>query len=198
MKKALIAILLAGVIALTATACTSTTSAGQKAAKQSVNAEQESIANGLKAIEKTQPLPRFNYSQLRQNLIELETAQADTTQTTSFFFNLGVQNPTQICPSIGFPIASTTQLSNPEQKITDVGRSGGNGNVVLPQIDPNGIYSGQSTGTYVMCLDAQGRAYAAYDEGTVKTVTGPATWNETTHRIELTGPPSFNFSEGKK
>lgn len=197
MKKVLTAVLLAGVVALTATACTSTTSAGQKAAKQSVNSEQESIANGLKAIEKTQPLPRFNYSQLRQNLIEIQTAQAQTTQTTSFFFNLGVQNPTQVCPSIGFPIASTTQLSNPEQKITDVGRSNGSGNVVLPQIDPNGVYSGQSTGTYVMCLNAEGKAYAAYDEGTVKTVTGPATWNEATHQIELTGPPSFNFSEGK-
>lgn len=185
------------VAALVFGACTSTTTAGQKAAKSSASAEQDSIATGLVNMLKTQPLPRYAWSQLRQNLIELETAQADTTQTTSFFFNQGSRDPIQECPSIGFPIAGTTQLSNPQQKITDVGRSGGNGNVTTPQIDPNGVYSGESTGTYVICVDAQGRAYADYWEGFVQTVTGPAKWDETNGKVELIGAPSFKFSTNK-
>lgn len=190
-----LALIVFGVLALGA--CTSTTTTGQRAAKDSANNEQQSIADGLINMEKSQPLPRFSWSQLRQNLIEIQTAQSDTTQTTSFFFNQGVQEPVQSCPSIGFPIPGTTQLSNPDQKITDVGRSAGSGNVTIPQIDPNGVYSGDSTGTYVLCIDATGHPYANYFEGFVQTVTGPAQWNVTKHEVELTGPPSFAFTKGK-
>ena len=197
MKKIISAVAVAIVLVLAGAACTSTTTTAQRAAKDSANTEQASIAAGLTNMERSQPLPRFSWSQLRQNLIELESAQADTTQTTSFFFNQGVQDPVQMCPSVGFPIASTTELSNPEQKITDVGRSGGNGNVTIPQIDPNGVYAGTSTGTYVMCIDAQGRTYADYWEGFVQTVTGPARWNTTTHDVEFVGAPSFKFTSGK-
>lgn len=49
------------------------------------------------------PVPEFRYSQIRQNLIEITQAQAqaETTQTTSFFFNLGADAPIMVCPSSG-------------------------------------------------------------------------------------------------
>jgi hypothetical protein len=69
--------------------------------------------------------------------------------------------------------------------------------VTLPQIEANGVYTDQSSGTFVICIDAQGRPYANYWEGFVKTVTGPAEWNAGTHQVELVGPPSFTFTKGK-
>jgi hypothetical protein len=145
----------------------------------------------LTGYQTNQPVPVFTWSQLRQNLIEIETAQAQTTQTTTFFFNQGVQDPVSSCPSIGFPIPSTYQITNPEAKVRDH-------DFALPQIEANGVYTDQSTGTYAICVDAQGRPYADYWEGFVKTVTGPAKWNTGSHQVELVGPPSFNFSKGKK
>lgn len=169
----------------------------QKDQQAAQNVEAEASARIQTNYEKNQPVPERPWSQLRQNLIELETAQTDTTSTTSFFFNQGVIDPVMSCPSVGFPIASTSQLTNPEQKIIESNSNNDHGNVTLPQIDPNGIFAGNSTGTYVMCLNAQGQVYANYWEGFVQTVTGPATWKTSTHSVELTGPPSFKFSKGK-
>lgn len=174
-------------VAVVAVGCTS--------ANKAIKADQQTSTRILTNFEKNQPTPERPWSQLRQNLIELEVAQSDTTQTTTFFFNQGTPEPIQSCPSIGFPIASTAQITNPSQVVR---ASSGGDHQVIPQIDPNGIYAGDSSGTYVICIDAQGKAYADYWEGFVQTVTGPAHWNTTTHQVELVGPPSFNFSEKKK
>lgn len=144
----------------------------------------------LADLQRAHPTPKFKRSQLRQNLIELTTAQAETTQTTTFFFNQGIADPVMVCPSIGFPIPSTAQLTNPEQKVN-------RHDLTLPQVEPTGVYTGDSTGTYVICIDAKGKAFASYWEGFVQTVTGPAEWNATDKRVALVGPSSFDFSEGK-
>jgi hypothetical protein len=90
--------------------CTST-------ARPSSVAKDKSLANQqLSRLSTAQPAPEFPYSQIRQNLIEIDTAQANAVQTTSFFFNFA-QDPIASCPSIGYPIASTTQLTNPLQEI---------------------------------------------------------------------------------
>jgi hypothetical protein len=141
----------------------------------------------------SQPVPGFTFSQLRANLIEIETAQAMGVQTTSFFFNQGARDPIQSCPSIGAPIASTTQLTNPDQVIHDGYARGAA--LTVAQMDPTGVYSGNSTGTYVMCVGADGKPYADYWEGFVQTIFGPATWDYNTHQVRLVGPPSFRFSK---
>lgn len=152
------------------------------------NADRKTAARQLAGYQKNQPTPVFTWSQLRQNLIEIETAQAHTTQTTSFFFNQGVQEPVSSCPSIGFPIPSTYQLTNPQAKVE-------RHDLTLPQIEANGTYTADSTGTYVICINAQGQAYAVYWEGFVQTITGPAKWNGT--QVELIGKPSFTFSKSR-
>jgi hypothetical protein len=139
-------------------------------------------------MQKATPIPKFAHSQLRENLKDIITAQAKATQTTSFFFNQGVSQPVSSCPSIGFPIPSTAQLTNPDQKIKSH-------DITLPQMEPTGIYSGDSTGTYVICIDATGGTYATYWEGFVQTVTGPAEWKDGT--VSLIGPSSFDFDTGK-
>jgi hypothetical protein len=140
----------------------------------------------LDNLQRAHPTPSFDRSQIRQNLIEIATAQAEATATTSFFFLEGV-GLISSCPSIGFPIASTTQLTNP-------GRETGprESRIVLPQVEPTGIYTGESTGTFVICVDARGDAYARYWEGYVQTVTGTAEFTD--GQVNLIGPSSFEFT----
>lgn len=157
--------------------------------------EQEVAQQQLEGFLRSQPVPVFTWSQLRQNLIEIETAQANTTATTTFFFNQGVVDPIAVCSSIGFPIPSTYQLSNPEQVERHSGDGGGN--ISFPQLEANGVYTGDTTGTYAICVDGNGKAYADYWEGFVKTVTGPATWDYDKHQVVLTGAPTGDFSTGK-
>lgn len=179
MKK-LIALLAAVAAALTMTACTS----------NNANKRDAQVSRAiLGQYEISQPVPQFKWSQIRQTAIDIETAQARSTQTTTFFFNLGVTDPVMSCPSIGFPVASTTQITNPQQSV------GGpeSGNVPISQIDPNGIYSGDSSGTYVLCVDGKGQTYGDYWEGYVYTTTGPAVWDVKAHTVKRTGPSSFQF-----
>jgi hypothetical protein len=145
---------------------------------------------------KSQPLPEAAFSQLRQNLIEIEKAQIDTTQTSTFFFARGASGtgtPVFSCPSIGFPIPSTYQLTNPTKM--DSGHDGRA--ATINQIEATGVFTGDSAGTYVICVDSEGDGYAVYWEGDVLAFAGPAAYDETTRRVELVGQPTVNFSTGK-
>jgi len=188
MKRIIVAALAALALVLAVAACGNNTSKGQRLENQQQNEDQT-------ALEYAQPIPHYNYSQIRQNLIELETAQADGVQTTSFFFNLGVRDPIQTCPSIGAPIPTTDQLSNASKVVNDPFTGGSGSGAVVQQMDPNGVYSGGSSGTYVMCVGANGKPYADYWEGYVQTIFGPAEWNSSTHSAQLIGPPSFKFTK---
>lgn len=152
--------------------------------------DEKASAQALSDLQKAHPTPKFNRSQLRQNLVDIVTAQAEATQTTSFFYLEGVGIVGE-CPSIGFPIASTAQLTNPERE-TGPRES----RITLPQVEPTGIYTGNSSGTYVICVDAQGDAYARYWEGYVQVVSGPG--EVVDGQVKLIGPSSFDFSEGSK
>lgn len=182
MKKLIAA---AAIAALALTACVGEPNA--------VKEDRAVAAANLDRLNDVQPVPEFRWSQIRQNLIELNRAQAETTQTTSFFFNMGVDNPITVCPSIGFPIPTTAQLTNPWQGSF----RNSNGGIAIGQAEQTGIYTGDSTGTYVICIDGDGDAYAQYWEGFVSTVAGPAEWDSAAGQIHLIGPPSFEFSEGE-
>jgi hypothetical protein len=150
-------------------------------------ADEDASEDVLRTLQRAHPVPSFERSQYRQNLVEIITAQANTTATTSFFFNQGVQDPIHSCPSVGFPIPSTAQLTNPDQI--------SHNSTVISQVEPSGVFTGDSTGTYAICIDAEGEGYAVYWEGFVQAVTGPAEWNIERHTVELIGASSFDFSE---
>ena len=190
-KLSVFALGLVAVIGLAACQNNDSVPSGQALENQQQQQSSESmIAN--------QAIPHFNYSQLRQNLIEIETAQANGVQTTSFFFNQGVKDPVTTCPSIGFAIPNTASLSNPQQVVHPGYDRNGAGNVAISQMDPNGIYTPtSSSGTYVICIDDSGRPYANYFEGFVQTVTGPATWDSANGRVKLLGPPTGGFTKAK-
>lgn len=182
--KKLIAACSVAVLGLTLVACDDPPGATKE--------EQAVARQQLDQFSSAQPVPIFNYSQLRQNLIEIEEAQANATVTTSFFFNLGVVDPVHTCPSIGFPIPGTFQLTNPMQTLT-YGQGGG---IVWPQLEANGVYTGDTAATTAICIDSQGRGYAHWWEGSVSTVAGPATWDYDAKLIVLTGEPTAEFTTG--
>lgn len=146
-------------------------------------------------IEKTfllnQPPPHFSHSDIRATAISIEAIQALGEQTTSFFFNQGVKNPIFSCPSLGEPVASTTQITNQQQVESLAVPHSQGAAVTIGNMDPNGIYAGDSTGTYVLCVNASGTPYAQYWEGFVDSVSGPARWDAAKGQIIVTGAPTM-------
>lgn len=93
-------------------------------------------------------------------------------------------------PVVGIGNPTTAQLTNPDQ----IQSRAGSGWQVIAQAEQTGIYTGDSTGTYVICVDAEGDAYAHYWEGFVSAVAGPAEWDAKAGPVRLIGPPSFEFT----
>jgi ABC-type Fe3+-hydroxamate transport system substrate-binding protein len=169
----------AGIAAMAAllTGCNSRTS--------SVSNDQKATNNQLDKFEKNQPIPQSDWSQYRQTLIDVEQAQVHGVATTTFFYNMGSNVPVKSCPSIGFPVPTTSQLTNPEQVVTK------NGNpATVGQSEPNGTYTGDSSGTYVVCVADGGAKYVTYWEGSVETEGGPAHYDKASGQIVLDGQPT--------
>jgi len=188
MNKRILTGLAAIALVASLAACSSESEAPDANAKDAT-----SSAKILKKAQTAQPVPEFDWSQIRQTLIDAQTAQAESTQTTSFFFNLGVTDPVFTCPSIGFPVAGTSQLTNPQQLSEKyLGWSGTFNTGVIAQIDPNQIYSGDTDATFALCVGPGGKPYLHHAEETVHAVAGPAEWDYAKHRIVITGAPTFS------
>lgn len=181
MKRSILGVAVA--VVLVASGCSDFNSAAEKD-KQATN-------DGLKKLQNAQPVHQYDYSQLRQTVIDVQDAQAKGTQTTSFWFSRGVGgqgNPLGWCPSIGFPVPSTAQLTNPEQ---NVGAQG----AVIAQAEATGVYTGDSSGTYVICVGNGGKPFFAYVEADVITIGGPAEWKD--GKIQQTGDPTITVNVKK-
>lgn len=174
-----------------------------EATKASATKQDQLLSNTqLEIYQKNQPTPVRDWSQLRQNLIEIELAQIETTATTSFMFTKATNGSTgslaMSCPSVGFPIPATYSLTNPTQGIIiDGPLSGDAGPVTVDQLESNGVFTGNTTGTYVICVNAKGKGYAVYHEGDVTAIAGPATWDNNLGQIVLSGDPSAVFTAKK-
>lgn len=181
-RKMITLIIGTAMLALSIAACTS----GPPSGNTQEYRQQQANTNSL---ESSQPLPHYNYSQIRQTLIDAETISANGTQTTSFFFQMGLQDPVFTCPSLGMPVPNSASLSNPQQPYNGpVTTDGGD---VVSQMDPNGIYAPtSSSGTYVICVNNAGQPYLQYWEGDVMTVAALAEWDKTTHQVRVTGAPT--------
>jgi hypothetical protein len=185
-KKGIAGAAVIAILAVSLSACNSGTPSGQAAENARQRANQ-------KALENNQPLPHFNWSQWRQDLIDVEAAESNDVPTTSFALHLGSQDPVFTCPSIGFPLPVTTSLSNPEQVI-----DGHTDTVTTPQQDPNGVYMPPTgEGTWLVCTYANGEPYINYIEDNVDTAGGPAVWNYSKHAFELVGAPTAGTTLGK-
>jgi hypothetical protein len=172
------------------TGCSSDSSASPPPSAQQLESQaQQQDSNNLVT---NQPVHVYNYSQMRATLQNVEDIEAQGENTTTFFFNQGIQNPISSCASIGMPVASSDQLTNPDQQVAQPDGGGyqlNQGDNVIGQMDPTGVYTGDSTGTNVLCLNSKGQEYIQYWEGFVDAVSGAATWNENTHQVQLLGFP---------
>lgn len=66
----------------------------------------------------------------------------------------------KMCNSVGYGLPYATQYTNPQRPISDT-----HGLATLPQADPNGLYSPASAdGTWVLCVDAKGKAKPVFME----------------------------------
>jgi hypothetical protein len=147
----------------------------------SVSSDQNATNSQLDRYQKNQPIPGSDWSQYRQTLIDVELAQIHGVTTTSFFFNLGTDNPIKMCPSIGYPVPTTSQLTNPDQVVSAPNSQAAS----IGQAEPNGAYNGSSSGTYVVCVAPNGTKYISYWEGDVQTEGGAAHWDRTAGSIVL-------------
>lgn len=143
----------------------------------------------LQKYQQVQPVPQYDWSQYRQTVIDVQNAQANAVLTTSFMFNMGTADPIDSCPSIGFPVPTTAQLTSPDHYVS----SGG----VVSQAEPNGAYTGDSSGTYIVCVASDGTKYIDYWEGSVKTTGGPAHWDYDKHKVILDGKPTVTTTTQK-
>lgn len=157
-------------------------SSGSSANQQEGEAQGDIAGRFLNA----QPIPERPWSQYRQTLIDAESAQMDGTQTTSFWFSRGAAGqgtPIGSCPSLGFPVPASAQLSNPLQAV-----GGSQSATSIGQMEPNGVYTGNTEGTFVICAGSGGKPYMVYVEADVVTVGGPAEWRD--GKVTPTGDPT--------
>lgn len=179
-----------GALAFVAAACNGPKNAADKRDRQVT-------ANLQAGYVVSQPIPTGDWSQQRQTLIEIERMQIATTPTWSYFFAPGRANaaPISSCPSIGDPIPSTYQLTNPERPEGDTGDNGGG--VTLPQMEATGVFTGASDATNVLCATAGGKRYKVYWEGQVFSSTLEHVWDGEKLVPKPGAEPSFEFSKGR-
>jgi hypothetical protein len=170
--------------------CTASSCSSSNSANTAINASANTSVE--QTIDNSQPAPVFEHSDIRDTAADIEAIQALGENTTSFAFLPGSPNPIWSCPSLGEPVASTTEITNPDQVDPDTNPGHSNSTAeTLPNMDPNGVYAGDSTGTYVLCVNSKGQQYANYWEGDVESVSGPAYWDPQTRQVVMSGTPTM-------
>lgn len=151
MKFVLIAIM-----ALFLTACEKeqTSDSVQRVAQEAM-AMQATASVGMPSI------VNFQEKRILKDIIE-KRDQSITTITYTQDMN---GNLHKLCDSVGFGISAATQFTNPMRLTTENFRHG-EGGAVIPQADPNGLFSPTAAeGTWVMCKDPRSdKVSAVYTE----------------------------------
>lgn len=119
--------------------------------------KQQTTAN--LAIVQNQPLPDLGgYSFERQIVIETYYARNNTIATYAYMISMDGKI-IEICPSIGYPIPYSTQLSNPMK--VEYQSSG----AVIPNAEPNSLYPpSDAAATLVQCVNPDGSVSPVYIE----------------------------------
>lgn len=119
---------------------------------------QQQLANS--AIVQNQPVPDLGgYSFERQIMIDTYIARNSNVNTYAYMFTMDGKI-VEICPSIGFPIPYSTQLSNPT-KVDWIHGS----YWALPNAEPNSLYPpADAAATLVQCVQPDGSVTPVYIE----------------------------------
>lgn len=126
------------------------------------HAESNAVDRQQQVYTQHQPVPQFDWSLERSLMIQLYQARNRTLATYSYVINSYTGAIIMSCPSMGFPIPATTQLTNPETT------AGYNNCTTIQQAEPNGLYAPPVThGTWIMCLEPDGTIEPRYVENDV-------------------------------
>lgn len=194
MKKFTYAIVAVLAIALFATACTNPSDSSRKGG-ETAQAEQQAVQTGFNRLVDSQQVPTFDWSQERQTLIDTETIRANGALSTTQFYLEGI-GMVQWCPSKGAPIPSSYQLSGSKQWV-DIPDDESRELYDIDQGEPTGVYVGESTATWVLCLDDNGKPFAVYWEGPVGSTVGIVNGLPADKRVQV-NETTFEFTEAPK
>ena len=112
------------------------------------SSESNLVNNQQTVYSNNQSLHRYDYSPERDELQQIYDARMKVVNTWTVIYSMG--KPVFVCPSKGYPIPYTTQLTNPSQISTGTGTY--NPSLVIPQAEPNGLYTGTTNATWVLCV----------------------------------------------
>ena len=146
-----------------------------------VNAQQDQY-------NKTQPIPFYDFSLQRQALIDIYNSQNQNSQTWDVVTSYSGQFLFQ-CEAVGWPIPAAAQLSNPSQ-VVEVQGAWNKINGVVGLAEPNGIYTGNTQGTYILCSRPDGKIAPVYTENNVQMFPFPVKVDPTTGAITDAGGTS--------
>lgn len=151
--------------------------------------QQQQVAGNL-AIVQNQPAPDLGgYSFERQVLIETYLARNNTVATYAYMFTMDGKI-VEICPSIGYPIPYSTQLTNPM-----VAQYGTNGNFTMPNAEPNSLYPpSDAAATLVQCVNPDGSVSPTYIEWYVLAFPYRI---KSDYQLERIGEPTFTVDVGR-
>lgn len=149
----------------------SSSDASASTAKEEAN----KVAMNTDRLNTNQPAPQFDWSLERYIMGEMMKARNERVSTYSYVISSYTGQILDYCPSIGYPLAANTQMTNPEVVI-DFGFGESRSGVTLPQAEQNGLYPSPSTsGTFVPCVNANGDLVPRYMEENVRTYVEPMT-----------------------
>ncbi len=126
--------------------------------------EQTQQKEAVSSITQNQPIPDLGgYSFERQIVIETYLARNHTIATYAYMITMDGKI-IEICPSIGYPIPYSTQLTNPQiPSYVHVNGAAVEGVVANPE--PNGLYPpGDAAATLVQCVNPDGSVTPVYIE----------------------------------
>jgi hypothetical protein len=157
--------------------------------------EQSQQAAGVKSITQNQPVPDLGgYSFERQIVIETYLARNSTISTWAYMITMDGKL-IEICPSIGYPIPYSTQLTNPQALTYSHAEGVGYVEGAIANPEPNGLYPpGDAAATLVQCVNADGSVSPVYIEWYVESFPFRI---KSDVQLERIGEPSFTVMPSK-
>lgn len=120
-----------------------------KTSDQIQNRQQEEMSK--QAVLSVGPPAIVNFQEKRT--LKMIYELRDTTLSTTTYIVDRYGKTHKVCDSVGYGIPYATQYTSP-QRVAKWNETPGKSSVVLPQADPNGLFSpADAEGTWVLCLD---------------------------------------------
>lgn len=165
--RVLAALLVLSMLTAFASGCEDGSSKDKKSAEER---EEDATGRSMNRMTASQQVPEYDFSQERQTLIEAQNIRAEGTHGTAQVYNLD-GSLRWWCPTVGAPVPSTYQLTNPWD-VEWRGGTHGNSGAAVSRAEPTGVYSGDSEATWIVCLDDAGTAFGKYSEAQVDWTSG--------------------------